>query len=1192
MAVNGIVSSGSADNVIYTDEANATVFTLTKYTGGNDSYGNYAITSVYNGTTGYICNTSVGHPNATNYTDNDHPGAWVKFVEAAEESSINDLRIALDLFGEGALHVITDEVQRIITALESPNNIKLNTLVQYGTVLDDAMKNWKKLTLTVNDAMGSVTINNETRKTKKAPSGYEFTVVATPANGYRFTHWSNGTTTVSTDASYTFNMPDAETGLTANFEKSSNYYHLISRATDRHEHLYNNAFSNGNTNHLTLQSDAMINTNNGIWHITKNGNQLDIKNGDGKPVVAGNNSGGIMGTYSQLNIAQTINADYTYYYFTEALNCSNTTSTLKVGGINYLTTWSDGGENANDNQWRLLPVDTEGKNIYDVVVECTEQDVYVTYGSGTSEEYAFNGGFFITNEAITAQQLTAKKGNAEAQGVKILVESNTIRVVDAEPVEITVNATPNEGGTVTINGEDVDSKQVAKDSEVTVVATPANGYSFVNWTDAGGNEVSTEASYTFNITAATELTANFEKRYPEVTGNTYSNNYLTSVTTEGGITNVNYSADSHPGVTVVKIGKVQICRGESFTMNLVAKSLSSNTSAVYEDMRYCHASLFTDFDGDRTFGTAVQTWGNQPPTNNVAGNYSSVMNITHEITVPADAPLGTSHVRMIYTNAWKGWPTNGTATLDKGIVYDIVVEVVEKVTITVGVATENTGTVTINSEATSTKQVVKDSEVTVEATPASGYHFVNWTDAGGNEVSTEATYTFKASESTSLVANFETDVVYHKITVSTYYNNNGGTVKVGEENATSVNVAEGGSVRMLATVADGYEFMGWLKDGVIVKNAIDGGLDFEVQGPDYTLYNITASAEYKAVFSKITGTTKLEDGKAYRICGVQGNGQARCIYRDGNTLKWEYDYDNNDVNTIFVAQKNGNAINLISAVGYHGWKASYMLGNDEQYNPYAAIKVTYGTRDELRTLYIESGTSSGIFQTNTGGAFSFQNSRGGGLTMIATDEATTDFLFAEVEDYAFQVSAADGSNAKLGTVNLPFATTVPAEVTVYGVNDSNEDYVYVAPLELTDNVLPANTPVLIEAAESGKYGFKPAPASANVYETGFAGTLEAEAIPGTTNAYILAYDNGAGTAIKLYKLHRTERTINANKAYYIDATGKASALQFVFGGTTDIEDMEGENGEIEAIYDLQGRKLSEITEPGIYIVNGKKIFVK
>lgn len=957
MAVNGVVSNGNADNVIFTDEAGATVFTLEKYTGANTAWGDYGLKSVYNGTTGYVCNTSAGYANATNYTGTGHPGAWVEFGDADYDLLISNLDQGLILFGNGNdKRMLTTEIQAIIDAMgdyENPlyKTMLLKDLKAHFATLENAINNWPKISLTIAPVGGGTTkIAGEANVTSKyVPTG-QLTVEAVHASGYRFTHWSNGTTTVSTDASYTFNI-NAATELTANFEieegqegLTTGYYHLVSRATGRHEHLYNNAFSSNNTNGYTLQSDNMVNTNNGIWYITVNNKQLDIKNGDGKPVVAGNSyNNGIMGTYSSLNIHTTIEADgYTYYYFSEALNCSDSGQNhFKVGGINYLTTWS-GHPEATDNQWRLERVDTDGKNIYNVVVECTnKEDVYVVYGSGTNEEYAFNGGFFITDATITAQQLTA---NA-AQGVTVLVEGNTIRVVDTEYVDITVSASPAEGGTVTIN-----------------------------------------------------------------------------------------------------------------------------------------------------------------------------------------------------------------------------------------------------SEATSTKQVVKSSNVTVEATPASGYNFVNWTDAEGNAVSTDATYTFTASENTSLVANFEADVVYHTITVSTYYNNNGGTVKVGEEDATSVNVAEGESVRMLATVADGYEFMGWLKDGVIVKNAINGGLDFEVQGPDYTLYEVKASAEYVAVFSKITDYTNLEDGKAYRICGVQGNGQARCIYRDGNTLKWKYDYDNNDVKTIFVAQKNGNAMNLISAVGYHGWKASYMLGNDEQYNPYAAIKVTYGTRDELRTLYIESGTSSGLFQTNINGAFSFQNSRGGGLSMVATDEITTDFLFVEVDAYAFQVSAADGSNAKLGTVNLPFATTVPAEVTVYGVNDSNEDYVYVAPLELTDNVLPANTPVLIEATASGKYGFKPAPASANVYDTGFAGTLEAEDIPGTTKAYILSY-NGAGTTIKMYRLSSTERTINANKAYFIDSTGRALALQFVFGGTTDIEEVEREGLE-DTIYDLQGRKLSEITEPGMYIINGKKVYKK
>ena len=43
---------------------------------------------------------------------------------------------------------------------------------------------------------------------------------------------------------------------------------------------------------------------------------------------------------------------------------------------------------------------------------------------------------------------------------------------------------------------------------------------------------------------------------------------------------------------------------------------------------------------------------------------------------------------------------------------------------------------------------------------------------------------------------------------------------------------------------------------------------------------------------------------------------------------------------------------------------------------------------------------------------------------------------------------------------------------------------------------------------------------------------------------------------------------------------------------TGIEERKGENEKVKGIYDLSGRKLSEITAPGIYIVGGKKVLVK
>ena len=71
---------------------------------------------------------------------------------------------------------------------------------------------------------------------------------------------------------------------------------------------------------------------------------------------------------------------------------------------------------------------------------------------------------------------------------------------------------------------------------------------------------------------------------------------------------------------------------------------------------------------------------------------------------------------------------------------------------------------------------------------------------------------------------------------------------------------------------------------------------------------------------------------------------------------------------------------------------------------------------------------------------------------------------------------------------------------------------------------------------------------------------------------------------------------SANKIYMTVAENVASnSFSMRFGidsGTTDINEVDGENGSVETIYDLQGRKLNGITEPGMYIVNGKKVYFK
>ena len=81
-------------------------------------------------------------------------------------------------------------------------------------------------------------------------------------------------------------------------------------------------------------------------------------------------------------------------------------------------------------------------------------------------------------------------------------------------------------------------------------------------------------------------------------------------------------------------------------------------------------------------------------------------------------------------------------------------------------------------------------------------------------------------------------------------------------------------------------------------------------------------------------------------------------------------------------------------------------------------------------------------------------------------------------------------------------------------------------------------------------------------------------------------DNGThfkNNANKVYLPVPKENGANEVKAYSLR----------IIDGTTGVDEVVGNIGVApEGIYDLSGRRIIEITEPGIYIVNGKKFIKK
>ena len=171
------------------------------------------------------------------------------------------------------------------------------------------------------------------------------------------------------------------------------------------------------------------------------------------------------------------------------------------------------------------------------------------------------------------------------------------------------------------------------------------------------------------------------------------------------------------------------------------------------------------------------------------------------------------------------------------------------------------------------------------------------------------------------------------------------------------------------------------------------------------------------------------------------------------------------------------------------------------------------------------------------------------------------------------------------TANFPFAVTLPTGVKAYVVSVAAGG---VATLTEVTGTVPAQTPVLINAAPTTYDLAISAEAAEPVSSKLLSGTLFATQVPTETRAYILV--NDATHGVGFYLMKDDDRTIGANKAYLIvdDAAAPSFLSLKLDGGLTGIEGVESAGADAP-VYDLQGRRLPQVPEKGIYIQNGKKI---
>lgn len=219
----------------------------------------------------------------------------------------------------------------------------------------------------------------------------------------------------------------------------------------------------------------------------------------------------------------------------------------------------------------------------------------------------------------------------------------------------------------------------------------------------------------------------------------------------------------------------------------------------------------------------------------------------------------------------------------------------------------------------------------------------------------------------------------------------------------------------------------------------------------------------------------------------------------------------------------------------------------------------------------------------------------GNLTNNAHTDSGYDWVIEEVSWLPVGVNTTAG----YGTLYSPVALEQS-----YGRIKAYTGKVADGVLKLTpvEGTIPQNTPVIFEYVT----GAEGAEGNQNVF-LGVQADVEGDAYANNgTNGYlsgqfvttakaadasIYTLQNKSTHGIGMYKY--SGANIQGFRAYLpYTAPAGANALRMVFDDvTTGIEGIEVNDGGKTAIYDLSGRRVSRMTK-GLYIVNGKKVFIK
>ena len=161
--------------------------------------------------------------------------------------------------------------------------------------------------------------------------------------------------------------------------------------------------------------------------------------------------------------------------------------------------------------------------------------------------------------------------------------------------------------------------------------------------------------------------------------------YIKRLETTGGIENINYTATGAAGgINYVDATShvLKVAQGATVTLKLQGYEATDSHDGSHDDLRYCMGRGWMDLDGDHQFNSEEIT--THP---NVGENLFFVGQVrkgtealvkqmnNFTFTVPSDARLGKTRLRLVFSDAWFPGALLPTGKFNKGFAIDFGVEI-------------------------------------------------------------------------------------------------------------------------------------------------------------------------------------------------------------------------------------------------------------------------------------------------------------------------------------------------------------------------------------------------------------------------------------------------------------------------------------------------------------------------------------